>query len=87
MGLSSSGKTTLNKILGGRLQENVRGTVTYNDIPYNTAINRRSQSMSQNRFAVRKLSRRLGSSSFGFVFTSSGHQNILFPLMWVLNGL
>lgn len=41
MGPSGSGKTTLLKILGGRLQENVRGTVTYNDIPYNTAINRR----------------------------------------------
>jgi len=41
MGPAGSGKTTLFKILGGRLQENVRGTVTYNDIPYNTAINRR----------------------------------------------
>ncbi|KAM3341164.1 hypothetical protein P3S68_028799 [Capsicum galapagoense] len=41
MGPSGSEKTTLLKILGGRLQENVRGTVTYNDIPYNTAINRR----------------------------------------------
>ena len=41
IGSSGSGKTTLLKILGGRLQENVRGTVTYNDIPYNTAINRR----------------------------------------------
>ncbi|KAM3307484.1 hypothetical protein P3S67_009227 [Capsicum chacoense] len=38
---SSSGKTTLLKILGERLQENVKETVTYNDISYNTAINRR----------------------------------------------
>ncbi|PHT66255.1 hypothetical protein T459_30680 [Capsicum annuum] len=42
MGPSGSGKTTLLKILGGRLQENVRGTVTYNDIPYNIAINKRN---------------------------------------------
>ncbi|PHU04727.1 ABC transporter G family member 26 [Capsicum chinense] len=41
MGPSGSGKTTLLKILGERLQENVRETATYNDIPYNTAINRR----------------------------------------------
>ncbi|KAF3685150.1 hypothetical protein FXO37_00892 [Capsicum annuum] len=42
MGPSGSGKTTLLKILGGKLQENVRGTVTYNDIPYNIAINKRN---------------------------------------------
>ncbi|PHT70345.1 hypothetical protein T459_25449 [Capsicum annuum] len=48
MGPSGSGKTTLLKILGERLQENVRGTATYNDIPYNTAINKRHPSkMSQ----------------------------------------
>ncbi|XP_009781518.2 ABC transporter G family member 26 [Nicotiana sylvestris] len=41
MGPSGSGKTTLLKILGGRLHENVRGTVTYNDIPYNPALKRR----------------------------------------------
>ncbi|XP_060210597.1 LOW QUALITY PROTEIN: NADH-ubiquinone oxidoreductase chain 5-like [Lycium barbarum] len=49
MGPSGSGKTTLLKILGGRLQENVRGTVTYNDIPYNTAINRRLPSKMSRR--------------------------------------
>ncbi|XP_055823866.1 ABC transporter G family member 26 isoform X2 [Solanum dulcamara] len=41
MGPSGSGKTTLLKILGGRLHENVKGTVTYNDIPYNPALKRR----------------------------------------------
>ncbi|XP_019260837.1 PREDICTED: ABC transporter G family member 26-like [Nicotiana attenuata] len=49
MGPFGSGKTTLLKILGGRLQENVRGTVTYNDIPYNTAINRRLPSKMSGR--------------------------------------
>lgn len=38
---SGSGKTTLLKILGGRLHENVRGTITYNDIPYSPALKRR----------------------------------------------
>lgn len=41
MGPSGSGKTTLLKIIGGRLQENVKGTVTYNDIPYNPVLKRR----------------------------------------------
>lgn len=41
MGPSGSGKTTLLKILGGRLRENVKGTVTYNDILYNPALKRR----------------------------------------------
>uniref|UniRef100_A0A3Q7HG11 ABC transporter domain-containing protein n=1 Tax=Solanum lycopersicum TaxID=4081 RepID=A0A3Q7HG11_SOLLC len=41
MGPSGSGKTTLLKILGGRLHENVKGTVTYNDIPYSPALKRR----------------------------------------------
>ncbi|KAK9152359.1 hypothetical protein Syun_010668 [Stephania yunnanensis] len=37
MGPSGGGKTTLLKILGGRLHDNVKGTITYNDIPYNPA--------------------------------------------------
>lgn len=41
MGPSGSGKTTLLKIIGGRLQENVRGTVTYNSISYSAALKRR----------------------------------------------
>lgn len=41
MGPSGSGKTTLLKIIGGRLHENVKGTITYNDIPYNAALKRR----------------------------------------------
>ncbi|KAK2991789.1 hypothetical protein RJ640_004886, partial [Escallonia rubra] len=41
MGPSGSGKTTLLKIIGGRLHENVNGTITYNDIPYNPALKRR----------------------------------------------
>ncbi|XP_077222644.1 ABC-2 type transporter family protein [Tasmannia lanceolata] len=41
MGPSGSGKTTLLQILGGRLQENVKGTITYNDIPYTPALKRR----------------------------------------------
>lgn len=41
MGPSGSGKTTLLKIIGGRLRENVKGTITYNDIPYNPALKRR----------------------------------------------
>ncbi|XP_058114220.1 ABC transporter G family member 26 [Magnolia sinica] len=41
MGPSGSGKTTLLKIIGGRLHENVSGTITYNDIPYNPALKRR----------------------------------------------
>ncbi|KAA8527088.1 hypothetical protein F0562_008683 [Nyssa sinensis] len=41
MGPSGSGKTTLLKIIGGRLHENVKGTITYNGIPYNPALKRR----------------------------------------------
>ncbi|XP_074320119.1 ABC transporter G family member 26 [Silene latifolia] len=41
MGPSGSGKTTLLKIIGGRLQDNVTGTVTYNNIPYCAALKRR----------------------------------------------
>ncbi|KAG8385998.1 hypothetical protein BUALT_Bualt03G0103300 [Buddleja alternifolia] len=41
MGPSGSGKTTLLKIIGGRLHENVKGTVTYNDISYNPVLKRR----------------------------------------------
>ncbi|KAJ4830670.1 ABC transporter G member 26 [Turnera subulata] len=41
MGPSGSGKTTLLKVIGGRLRENVTGSITYNDIPYNTALKRR----------------------------------------------
>ncbi|KAJ4980514.1 hypothetical protein NE237_031351 [Protea cynaroides] len=41
MGPSGSGKTTLLQIVGGRLHENVKGSITYNDIPYNPALKRR----------------------------------------------
>eukprot|EP01018_Ginkgo_biloba_P037625 Gb_00289 [translate_table: standard] len=42
MGSSGSGKTTLLKIMGGRLKgDNIKGNVTYNDIPYSTALKRR----------------------------------------------
>ncbi|KAK6934636.1 ABC-2 type transporter, partial [Dillenia turbinata] len=41
MGPSGSGKTTLLKILGGRLHDNVKGSITYNDIKYNQALKRR----------------------------------------------
>lgn len=41
MGPSGSGKTTLLKIIGGRLLENVRGSITYNDIPYSPTLKRR----------------------------------------------
>lgn len=41
MGPSGSGKTTLLKIVGGRLTDNVKGSITYNDIPYNPALKRR----------------------------------------------
>ncbi|KAI3969445.1 hypothetical protein MKX01_020006 [Papaver californicum] len=41
MGPSGSGKTTLLKIIGGRLQDNVKGSITYNDISYNPALKRR----------------------------------------------
>ncbi|KAM7252247.1 hypothetical protein ACFE04_024130 [Oxalis oulophora] len=43
MGPSGSGKTTLLNIIGGRLTDrsNVKGNITYNDIPYNAALKRR----------------------------------------------
>ncbi|GLJ50355.1 hypothetical protein SUGI_1072920 [Cryptomeria japonica] len=41
MGPSGSGKTTFLKIVGGRLQGDIKGNITYNDIPYNTALKRR----------------------------------------------
>lgn len=41
MGPSGSGKTTLLKVIGGRLRENIKGTVTYNDVPYSPALKRR----------------------------------------------
>ena len=41
MGPSGSGKTTLLKIIAGRLNDNVKGSVTYNDIPYSSALKRR----------------------------------------------
>ncbi|KAG9154558.1 hypothetical protein Leryth_014992 [Lithospermum erythrorhizon] len=41
MGPSGSGKTTLLRIIGARLNENVKGTITYNDVPYTTAVRRR----------------------------------------------
>ncbi|KAM5582700.1 ABC transporter G family member 26 [Rosa sericea] len=41
MGPSGSGKTTLLKAIGGRLLDNVKGKVTYNDIPYNPVLKRR----------------------------------------------
>ncbi|CAI0378408.1 unnamed protein product [Linum tenue] len=41
MGPSGSGKTTLLNIIGGRLKDNVKGKITYNDIPYNAALRRR----------------------------------------------
>ncbi|KAL8142157.1 hypothetical protein V2J09_015189 [Rumex salicifolius] len=47
MGPSGSGKTTLLRIIGGRLQENIKGTITYNDIPYLPAIKRRIGFVSQ----------------------------------------
>ena len=47
MGPSGSGKTTLLKIIGGRLQEDVKGTISYNSVPYNPALKR--------RFALKKM--------------------------------
>ncbi|GMH05857.1 hypothetical protein Nepgr_007697 [Nepenthes gracilis] len=41
MGPSGSGKTTLLNIIGGRLQENVNGNITYNGVPYNPGVKRR----------------------------------------------
>lgn len=47
MGPSGSGKTTLLKIIGGRLRDNVKGSITYNDIPYNAALKRRLVSLKE----------------------------------------
>ncbi|KAL8208959.1 hypothetical protein R6Q57_008371 [Mikania cordata] len=41
MGPSGSGKTTLLKVIGGRLRDNVKGTVTYNDVQYSPILKRR----------------------------------------------
>lgn len=41
MGPSGSGKTTLLRVIGARLLDNVKGKITYNDIPYNAAVKRR----------------------------------------------
>nr|ABR17189.1 unknown [Picea sitchensis] len=41
MGPSGSGKTTLINLLGGRIQQNVSGSITYNDQPYSKALKRR----------------------------------------------
>nr|GEV83862.1 ABC transporter G family member 26 [Tanacetum cinerariifolium] len=41
MGPSGSGKTTLLKVIGGRLRDNIKGTVTYNDVPYSPVLKRR----------------------------------------------
>ncbi|KAK1296752.1 ABC transporter G family member 26 [Acorus calamus] len=41
MGPSGGGKTTLLKVIGGRLRDNVKGKISYNDVPYNTALKRR----------------------------------------------
>ena len=41
MGPSGNGKTTLLKIIRGRLSENVEGRITYDEIPNNAAIKRR----------------------------------------------
>ncbi|KAK7289602.1 hypothetical protein RIF29_03356 [Crotalaria pallida] len=41
MGPSGSGKTTLLRVIGGRLLNNVKGTITYNDVPYTPAVKRR----------------------------------------------
>lgn len=41
MGPSGSGKTTLINLLGGRIQHNVSGSITYNDQPYTKALKRR----------------------------------------------
>ncbi|XP_011095584.2 ABC transporter G family member 26 isoform X1 [Sesamum indicum] len=56
MGPSGSGKTTLLKILGGRLHENVRGTVTYNDVSYNAALKRRIGFVTQDDVLFPQLS-------------------------------
>ncbi|KAJ8432575.1 hypothetical protein Cgig2_026623 [Carnegiea gigantea] len=56
MGPSGSGKTTLLKIIGGRLQEDVRGTITYNNVPYNPALKRRIGFVTQDDVLFPQLS-------------------------------
>ncbi|KAK2378177.1 ABC transporter G family member [Trifolium repens] len=42
MGPSGSGKTTLLSVIGGRVNnDNVKGNITYNDVPYSPALKRR----------------------------------------------
>ncbi|XP_021689891.2 ABC transporter G family member 26-like, partial [Hevea brasiliensis] len=41
MGPFGSGKTTQLKIIGGRLTDTIKGSITYNDIPCNAALKRR----------------------------------------------
>lgn len=41
MGPSGSGKTTLLKAICGRFRDNVKGSLSYNDIPYSPALKRR----------------------------------------------
>ncbi|XP_022886614.1 ABC transporter G family member 26 isoform X2 [Olea europaea var. sylvestris] len=55
MGPSGSGKTTLLKIIGGRLHENVTGTITCNDIPYNPALKRRIGFVTQDDILLPQL--------------------------------
>ncbi|KAK4709903.1 hypothetical protein R3W88_004416 [Solanum pinnatisectum] len=74
MSPSCSGKTILLKILGGRLQEKVRGTVTYNDIPYNTTINR-SFSFNVHDFVLTFILNRAMLCLVGFVT----QDDVLFP--------
>jgi ABC-type multidrug transport system ATPase subunit len=45
MGPSGSGKTTLLSVIGGRVNnDNVKGQITYNDVPYSPALKRRLNS-------------------------------------------
>ncbi|XWS11388.1 hypothetical protein CRYUN_Cryun38cG0079600 [Craigia yunnanensis] len=55
MGPSGSGKTTLLKIKGGRLTENVKGNITYNNIPYNPALKRRIGYVTQDDILLPQL--------------------------------
>ncbi|EOY11952.1 hypothetical protein QUC31_001574 [Theobroma cacao] len=55
MGPSGSGKTTLLKIIGGRLTDNVKGSITYNDIPYNPALKRRIGFVTQDDILLPQL--------------------------------
>jgi ABC-type Fe3+/spermidine/putrescine transport system ATPase subunit len=45
MGPSGSGKTTLLSVIGGRVNnDNVKGKITYNDVPYSPVLKRRLNS-------------------------------------------